>query len=423
MTAALVLGGGLAGLLAASVLARHVAEVTVIEGGTYPAGPQIRAGVPQARHNHVLVAGGAQALESLLPGITATLLDRGARRIGLPDGALIRTAQGWFRRRETGAYLIACSRALLDDEVRRQVLSTGHVQVAERTRAIALTGTASQVDGVVTRGRHGQAERVRADLVIDAMGRGSAAPRWLDDIGGPRVEELAVESGLAYSTSVMRPPAALAATVPAIMIHPQPGPGQPDRGATLFPVEDGRWFVTLTTGRDGHPPATEAQFSAFARALPSPLIAELTATARPVSEIRVCRGTANRRRFYERATLPAGFLALGDSLVALNPVYSHGMSAAILGATRLAEELTRHAAAAGARAALPAALVMQAAIAAEADRPWQLAIAQDATHPTAARPPGTAGATQASRPFLASPRQGRDGSPGWRPRCPVAGRP
>jgi hypothetical protein len=80
------------------------------------------------------------------------------------------------------------------------------------------------------------------------------------------------------------------------------------------------------------------------------------------------------------------------------------MSAAILGATRLAEELTRHAAAAGARAALPAALVMQAAIAAEADRPWQLAIAQDATHPTAARPPGTAGATQASRPFLASPR-------------------
>lgn len=39
MTKAVVLGGGFAGVLVAKVLAGHVDEVTVVEGGRYPAAP------------------------------------------------------------------------------------------------------------------------------------------------------------------------------------------------------------------------------------------------------------------------------------------------------------------------------------------------------------------------------------------------
>lgn len=39
MTRAVVLGGGMAGMLSAAVLARHVDEVVVLESDAYPAAP------------------------------------------------------------------------------------------------------------------------------------------------------------------------------------------------------------------------------------------------------------------------------------------------------------------------------------------------------------------------------------------------
>ena len=63
-THAVVLGGGLAGMLAASVLVKHVDEVTVVERDKLPDDPSPRSGVPQARHAHLLMSGGARAIES-----------------------------------------------------------------------------------------------------------------------------------------------------------------------------------------------------------------------------------------------------------------------------------------------------------------------------------------------------------------------
>lgn len=55
---AVVIGGSMAGLLAARVLAESFAEVTVIDRDLLPACPEHRRGVPQARHAHALLAGG-----------------------------------------------------------------------------------------------------------------------------------------------------------------------------------------------------------------------------------------------------------------------------------------------------------------------------------------------------------------------------
>ena len=384
MTAAVVLGGGFAGVLAASVLARHVGQVTVIESGSYPGAPGPRPGLPQAHHNHVLVAGGARALDTLLPGTTGALFARGAHRRDMPGGALILSAQGWFRRHETGAYLIACSRGLTDHVVRERALAdglaAGTVSVRERTRAVGLAGDATRVTGVTVRGDDGQTATLRADIVIDATGRGSQAPRWLAALGVPPAEEVSVDSGLVYATRVFQAPASLGAAIPAIMIHPRPAaPGAPEQGATLFPIEDGRWIVTLTGTRGGEPPRHEQGFTDFARALRTPLVADLMAAATPVGGVRGCHGTANWRRFFERVRLPAGFLVLGDALMALNPVYSHGLSVAALSVLRLAEELERHGTA---PSRFPA---LAAAVAREADVPWHLATQQDA-RPAPGRP-------------------------------------
>ena len=374
MTTAVVLGGGFAGMLAATVLARQ-ADVTVIESDSFPAGPAARPGLPQAHHNHVLLGDGAAALEKLLPGTTDALLARGGRRLGMTGDALILSSAGWFLRHDTGAFAVACSRWLVDHVVRQRALAGGDVSVRERTRVLGLTGDASRVTGVVVQRAGAPAEELRADLVIDATGRRSRARRWLSGIGGPPVAEETVGSGPAYSTRVYRAPADLAAVTPAIMIHPAPAAGRPHQGATLFPIEDDRWIVTLTGTRGGEPPTDERGFTAFAHSLRTAVMAELMAAAAPVGGIRPFGATANRRRYFERARLPEGFLAIGDAAVAVNPVFSHGMSVAALSVLQLADELTRH----GAQpSVLPRA---QAAILARAERSWRVATGGGAQSP------------------------------------------
>src|SRR5438046_10287657 len=83
-THAVVVGGGMAGLVAARVLADHFDRVTVVERDRLPAGPEFRAGVPQSRHLHVLLVRGNQLLEGLFPGLTAALRDAGALTVRWP---------------------------------------------------------------------------------------------------------------------------------------------------------------------------------------------------------------------------------------------------------------------------------------------------------------------------------------------------
>src|SRR5690348_8426357 len=50
---AIVIGGSMAGLLVARVLADVFERVTIVERDRFPAGPEPRKGLPQARHIHV----------------------------------------------------------------------------------------------------------------------------------------------------------------------------------------------------------------------------------------------------------------------------------------------------------------------------------------------------------------------------------
>ncbi|MDD9380119.1 FAD-dependent monooxygenase [Streptomyces sp. ZAF1911] len=415
MTKAVVLGGGFAGVLVARVLSRHVDEVTVVEGGRYPSGPGVRPGLPQAFHSHVLVTAGAQALDALLPGTLEALLARGAHRRGLPDGALILSADGWFRRHETGAFMISCSRWLMDHVIRQRALADGvdgvdgAVTVRERTRVLGLVGDASRVTGVRVTGEDGSDETLRADLVVDATGRRSRAGQWLTAIGGPGVQEEVVDPGLAYSTRIYRAPPGLAADLPAIMLHPRPSTGRPGYGATLFPIEDGRWIFTLTGTRAARPPVDEPGFTDGARSLRSPIVAELLAAAEPLGGVRPFRATANRRRYFERLPLPDGFLVIGDALTAVNPVYSHGMSVALLGAVRLDRELAE-------RGARPSVLpTVQAAVAEVAAESWTMATEQDRVRAFAEGSASAEGSGSGS-----GPAQGSGSAAGQRMRARVS---
>src|SRR5260370_13896902 len=77
---ACVLGGSIAGLLAARVLADHAHRVVVVERDPAGAGDGARPGVPQRQHVHVLLPGGLGWMERWLPRLTEEMQHRCAAR-------------------------------------------------------------------------------------------------------------------------------------------------------------------------------------------------------------------------------------------------------------------------------------------------------------------------------------------------------
>jgi len=145
-----------------------------------------------------------------------------------------------------------------------------------------------------------------------------------------------VNSHLGYSTRFYQPPEDLDADWKVVIIAATPP--ESSRGGVLMMVEGGRMIVTLAGAGGDYPPTDEEGFSAFARSLPSPLLADAIDRSRPISNIAGYRRTENVRHDY--AKVPRfldGFVSIGDAVCAFNPVYGQGMTVAAEAASVLDE--------------------------------------------------------------------------------------
>jgi 2-polyprenyl-6-methoxyphenol hydroxylase-like FAD-dependent oxidoreductase len=368
-----VLGAGIAGLLAARVLADHVREVVLVERDSVrELGTAPRKGVPQGLHPHNLLASGRQVLESLFPGLSAELHAAAAPQGG---GAFF-SAGGYLEAPADGGSLYA-SRALLEAAVRQRVLALSQVRLIDGTHAELPAPEGGRVAQVrLRRLDGGTSTLLPVDLVVDALGRGSRTTAWLAASGYPAPAVERVDVGMRYATrEFRRTPQGQALLGGRSFFVVSPAPGAP-RACGILAQEDDRWIVTLIGYFGEQPPLDAAGFLAYARQLPTHEPEALIANTEPLGEIRGFAFAANVRVRHDRAARrPSGLLVTGDALAAFSPAYGQGMSVAALQAQALQRVLHEHIQAGHARHDLEARWY-DAAIAAT-ELPWALAAGGD----------------------------------------------
>ncbi|HEX6364210.1 MAG TPA: hypothetical protein VFZ93_14735, partial [Albitalea sp.] len=203
---ALVLGAGIAGLAAARVLAEHVDELVIVERDALPERAQPRPGTPQARHIHNLLLRGLHELEALFPGFGAELAARGGVRVDLTRDMRFHSIWGWFPRYDSDLQACLASRALIEQVLRERMRALPRVRWLEQHRAVALLGDARRVHGLRCERDGAGAVELEADLVLDASGRGTKLPAWLEALLGVATPVTEVDAGLAYATRLYRMP-------------------------------------------------------------------------------------------------------------------------------------------------------------------------------------------------------------------------
>jgi 2-polyprenyl-6-methoxyphenol hydroxylase-like FAD-dependent oxidoreductase len=339
---AVVIGASIAGLCAARVLSDFYDRVTVFERDELPSTPVNRIAVPQGRHVHLLMARGAVEFDALFPGLLDDMVAAGVPKLeNRPDciyfgaaGHLLGT--GHTLHDEFTAYVP--SRPHLEWQIRRRAAEIANVEIQQRSvHEPSFDAGAQRVTGVLLdSGDNANPEFVPADLVVDAAGRGTRLPVWLQHWGYQRPREDVVDVGIGYASHQFRLPEGL---IRERVIVAGASREQP-LGLGMLGYEDGLWVITTFGVAKVEPPQSFSEMLRLAEKLLPEGISAALEHAEPVGDVAFHRFPASRWRRYDKLDrFPAGIVPLGDAVASFDPTYGQGMTMTSLQAGHLRRAL------------------------------------------------------------------------------------
>lgn len=323
---AIVIGSGIAGMLAARVLSEFFEWVTVLERDNLRDPLEPRRFVPQGHHAHFLLKGGERSMENLFPGLVQDIADLGAVPVRIVQDIIV---SGFLEqpRRDLDITCHCQTRGLLEYCLRRRLTEHLNVETLRDKRLIL---------GVKYRDRGAMERSLDADLIIEASGRSARSQRWLEELGFGSAPTMEIGVDLGYSTAIFQMTEDPMRDWKGIVIGGRPP--EDAKGALVLPIENNRWIVTLGGRFDGYPPKDYEGFLSFTQSLPSAAIYDTIKDAKLVGDIHRYRFPASVwRRYDQMKAFPERLIPIGGTLCSFDPLFGQGMTSAALQVESLRE--------------------------------------------------------------------------------------
>ncbi len=375
-----VVGGGMAGLLAALMLSRDGHRVTVFERDDtdVPATADEafdhwdRRGAAHARQSHAILARLRRILRERAPDVLDALLAQGATELSveriLPPDITDREP----RPGDDDLVLLCCRRLTIEWVLRNAVTAEPGVVWRGGVGVAGLLAEGTDVQGV----RLEDGTTVDADLVVIGGGRNSPVMEWTRALGGEvqPVEEVS-EAGILYLSRFYR-----LRDGQELPLLTKDGAGG-DLGYTAFAGfygDNGTFSITFgvpTNDRELMAIRDERAWEAAIRTLKPLAPWTVDGLAEPITGVESMARLRNRiRRFVvDGQPVATGVVVIGDAAVATNPWYGKGCSQAGIAADALSDALRQHG-----RDRVALSLAMDAATRTELEPHYALAVRQDA---------------------------------------------
>ena len=323
---AIIMGGGMAGLLSAAGLAEQFEQVTIIDRDELrtedPEALAPRRGVPQGGVVHRLLALGETTMEELLPGLREELLAAGCQE-------WLRDSQDDIQ--EPGT--LALTRPVLEGVIRRRVLALPAVTARQGAVGGLLTDDEGhRVTGVTVRG--GDGGELHGDLVVDAAGRSSRAAGWVEGLGAERPRALSTRVHVAYTCQRLRlREDALTSGLQHLVV---PASEALPLTVELEPAGSGEHILSASGTSRNLPPTDLAGLRELAQLLRDQRLVAALEGAEPVGDPAAAKAAGSHRlRWEEVVDAPEGLVHVGDAAAAFTPLYAQGMTMAAVGAATL----------------------------------------------------------------------------------------
>lgn len=341
---AVVIGGSMAGLFAARVLSDHFRRVTIIDRDELPDAIEFRGGVPQSRHLHQLLIRGQEIMEKLFPSLPDDLKEIGSPRFQWGVNSVAVTSEGFVPQMPSGLYSNALSRQALEYLIRRRIKEIPNIEICGGYVVSGLLTNADKtvVTGVRAEKRPGKdIAEFSADLIVDATGRRSDAPAWLQALGYEAPPKTHIDAHIGYASCWFDKPDTMPDEINVVLVKAHPVTG---RAGMILEVEGKRWAVILTSKNADYAPNDFEGYLDFAKSLVSPMIYNYVKDLTPLTPVYGYRNTDNLWHHYEKLTRrPENFVITGDAACAFNPIYGQGMSVAAMDAELMGNLLGEYA--------------------------------------------------------------------------------